>query len=106
MPEYYSQFGEAAGAAMVHNARQAAELAEWRAERGAQTERPPALHWGRAFHGHEIEDACPCPQAPCGLVDAPTVDQACEQHGWRFAQTTRQGHRADACPANPTAPEA
>jgi len=51
-------------------------------------------HYGRAWAGHEIEDACPCIKAPCGLV-ARSVPE-CTQH--RADKSTRQSHPADACP--------
>lgn len=51
-------------------------------------------HYGRAWVGHEIEDACPCTKAPCGLV-AQSVPE-CTQH--RADKSTRQSHPADACP--------
>lgn len=57
----------------------------------------PVWHWGRAFHGHQIEDECPCPQQPCGLVEVTSADPDCAQHGARFARTSRQGHRATEC---------
>lgn len=58
----------------------------------------PVWHWGRAFHGHEIEDKCPCPKQPCGLVEVTSADPDCAQHAARFARTSRQGHRAENCP--------
>jgi hypothetical protein len=61
-------------------------------------------HSGRAFSGTAIEDACPCPQAPCGLVDgAQPRDSGCVQHA--FNKTIRQSHRASDCPSK-LAPEA
>ncbi|MGW6009677.1 hypothetical protein [Streptomyces sp. NPDC055210] len=51
-------------------------------------------HYGRAWAGHEIEDACPCTKAPCGLV-AQSVPE-CTQHCGD--KSTRQSHPADACP--------
>lgn len=59
----------------------------------------PDMHWGRAWNGHEIEDACPCPKELCGLVNVRTVDQECPQHAWKAAKSTRQGHRSKDCPA-------
>jgi hypothetical protein len=50
---------------------------------------------GRAWSGHEIEDACPCEQEPCGLVATP--DPECVQHS--RAKTIRQSHPAESCPA-------
>lgn len=43
-----------------------------------------------------MEDACPCPQEPCGLVATP--DPECVQHGPRFSKTIRQAHHSDECP--------
>ncbi|WP_221763139.1 hypothetical protein [Streptomyces sp. WAC 04229] len=58
-------------------------------------------HIGRSFPGMgtDIEDACPCPKAPCGLVVLDEVTEACDQHHWSAAKTMRQGHPADQCPA-------
>jgi hypothetical protein len=42
-----------------------------------------------------LEDACPCPKAPCGLVMAEKVDPKCPQHATSAARTIRQGHEAD-----------
>ncbi len=53
-------------------------------------------HWGRSWDGHPLEDACPCPKEPCGLVSRPDPD--CEQHAPRFAKTMRRGHKAEDCP--------
>lgn len=67
-------------------------------------------HWGRALSGnhigrswttHEIEDRCPCPKAPCGLVIQDEVTADCREHHWSAAKTTRQSHPADHCPAAP-----
>lgn len=55
-------------------------------------------HVGRSFTGHGLEDECPCPQAPCGLVEMGTVDPKCPQHTWTAAKTMRQGHPAKHCP--------
>jgi hypothetical protein len=55
-------------------------------------------HIGRSFSGTRIEDACPCPKGPCGLVDsAKSVDQ-CEHHPMWRSKTIRQSHRAEDCP--------
>jgi len=56
---------------------------------------------GRAWNGHAAEDACPCPQAACGLV---VTDPAilCEVHNPSdpvMARTMRQLHTDDQCPA-------
>lgn len=57
------------------------------------------IHWGRAWNGTTpVEDACPCPKEPCGLVNTLTVDQECTEHGWRFTKSARQGHYGEQCP--------
>lgn len=54
-------------------------------------------HYGRAGSGTEIEDGCPCPKAPCGLVVGLQVfGGPCTQH--TVVKTIRQSHPADACP--------
>jgi len=68
---------------------------------------PPAVqverwHTGRSWTGHEIEDDCPCPKEPCGLVDTGRAVAECLQHPVGRAKSMRQGHRAGACPAAPT----
>lgn len=55
------------------------------------------FHWGRSFTGTALEDHCPCPKAPCGLVVSSTINIDCNQHGPSFAKTTRQHHYADEC---------
>lgn len=56
-------------------------------------------HFGRSWTGHSIEDACPCPKAPCGLVVFGAWDPNCEQHAPERANTVRQTHPAEKCPA-------
>lgn len=56
-------------------------------------------HIGRHWHGHDIENACPCPKAPCGLVVEGTAVPECTQHPAARSQTIRQSHLATACPA-------
>lgn len=58
-------------------------------------------HWGRSWTGTEMEDACQCGQAPCGLVSTDVADPDCKQHGMQFARSARQGHEADRCPGKP-----
>lgn len=53
-------------------------------------------HVGRSFTGTRLEDECPCPKAPCGLVISDERDPSCEHH--QLYQTTRRGHPADQCP--------
>lgn len=56
-----------------------------------------AMHIGRSWTDHPIEDTCPYPQEPCGLVNHEHASTACEQH--RITKTIRQGHHNDECPA-------
>jgi hypothetical protein len=56
-------------------------------------------HIGRSWSGHGIEDDCPCPKAPCGLVVRETAAETCDQHPMSARRTIRQSHRADECPA-------
>lgn len=39
-------------------------------------------HIGRSWPGmgNEIEASCPCPKAPCGLVDPDKANPDCEHH--------------------------
>lgn len=55
------------------------------------------IHMGRAWAGHGIEDACPCVQAPCGLVISGQRDPACLQH--TSDKSFRQEHSENECPA-------
>lgn len=65
---------------------------------------PLTDHIGRSWTSHDLEDECPCPQAPCGLVPFDTVVAECPQHHWSAAKSIRQSHPADACPATPEEP--
>ena len=56
-----------------------------------------SAHMGRSFTGHDLEDDCPCPKAPCGLVISDRVEE-CPQHSWWAAKTIRQMHDASDCP--------
>jgi len=56
-----------------------------------------STHVGRSWSGHQIEDLCPCPQEPCGLVDLQKADPQCVQHN--LTRTIRQGHAEEDCPA-------
>ena len=63
-------------------------------------------HIGRSFDGHPLEDACPCPQEACGLVDISRTDPACAQHPLHAGKTIRQSHPAERCPVTaPTSPK-
>jgi hypothetical protein len=54
-------------------------------------------HSARSWAGTEIEDACPCPKAPCGfVVGLQPFGGACDQH--TVVKTIRQSHRAEDCP--------
>jgi hypothetical protein len=54
-------------------------------------------HIGRSFSGTRLEDDCPCPKAPCGLVDSGDTHPDCEQHPQVRYKTIRQSHRPDEC---------
>lgn len=56
------------------------------------------MHIGRSFGDlHPIEDECPCPQEPCGLVSKDKIDPSCTQHVG--TKTIRQAHLESECPA-------
>lgn len=57
------------------------------------------MHMGRHWVGHDIEDRCPCPQEPCGLIDPANRHVDCVQH--LSSRTFRQDHPADRCPGRP-----
>lgn len=57
-----------------------------------------ASHMGRSWSGHRLEDNCPCPKAPCGLVIAVQANPECEEHPWVRAKSIRQSHHKDDCP--------
>ncbi len=63
----------------------------------AVTREVVAQHVGRSWSGTEIEDGCPCPKAPCGLVVGLRVYGGdSEQH--TAAKTIPQAHAAEPCP--------
>jgi len=55
-------------------------------------------HIGRSWVSTDLEDECPCPQEPCGLVDRAKVLDSCKQHPPKACKTIRQGHMARNCP--------
>jgi hypothetical protein len=61
-----------------------------------------SMHFGRAWIGHRIEDACPCPKAPCGLaVPDGMKPGSCEQHNPADVLSVkgmRQIHTDETCP--------
>lgn len=62
----------------------------------------PVFHVGRAWAGTALEDGCPCPKAPCGLVDTAVKPLGgCPQHAMN--QSIRQSHTAADCPDPPPA---
>lgn len=67
---------------------------------------PADLHIGRSWHGTPLEDECPCPKAPCGLVVMGTADPTCTEHPPERAKSMRRIHAADTCPAHTTAASA
>jgi hypothetical protein len=56
-------------------------------------------HIGRSWEDHPLEDDCPCPKAPCGLVSTDSVVPECQHHPGVRAKTIRQSHLATSCPA-------
>jgi len=57
------------------------------------------VHIGRSWTGTRLEDDCPCPKAPCGLVIRDQVDPNCAQHALTACKTIRQIHSAEDCRA-------
>ncbi|MFF6928341.1 hypothetical protein [Streptomyces californicus] len=56
-------------------------------------------HIGRSWDGPgDVEALCPCPKAPCGLVDVDNVSDECTQHPPLRCKTIRTGHPEDDCP--------
>lgn len=59
-------------------------------------------HIGRSFgDAHHLEDECPCPQEPCGLVALDRVVEDCPEHDLSKARTIRQSHDPENCPVKP-----
>ena len=56
------------------------------------------MHVGRSWTGHHLEDSCPCPQEPCGLVSISKADPSCPEHPEMRAKTIRRSHPASECP--------
>lgn len=57
------------------------------------------MHIGRHFGGPGvIEATCPCPLAPCGLVDFDNLSEDCDQHPPLRRKTMRTGHDVESCP--------
>lgn len=59
---------------------------------------PGGIHVGRSWSGTRLEDACPCPKEPCGLVDTSKTDPSCPEHPEVRAKTIRRSHPATECP--------
>lgn len=59
------------------------------------------MHIGRSFTGTRVEDTCPCPKAPCGLVVFGEFSPECTEHPPERMKTMRQGHGNENCPAIP-----
>ncbi|HEY9416301.1 MAG TPA: hypothetical protein VIQ30_16205 [Pseudonocardia sp.] len=55
-------------------------------------------HIGRSWRDTRLEDDCPCPQEPCGLVNVNRVDPDCTEHPIERAKSIRQSHTATRCP--------
>ncbi|GGX26816.1 hypothetical protein [Streptomyces chryseus] len=58
-----------------------------------------STHVGRSWDGPgDIEATCPCPKAPCGLIDRDNVSDECDQHPYEHMKSIRTRHSADDCP--------
>lgn len=55
-------------------------------------------HVGRSFSGHPLEDECPCPKEPCGLVAMTRASADCTEHALTAGKTIRQSHPSERCP--------
>jgi hypothetical protein len=62
------------------------------------------MHIGRSWPGLEphLENECPCPQEPCGLIAESKIDPDCPQHSWAATKTIRNSHDAGDCPGAPS----
>jgi hypothetical protein len=58
------------------------------------------LHIGRSWSDTRLEDGCPCPKQPCGLVGMGSADPSCTEHPPQRIKTIRQSHPASACPGS------
>lgn len=58
-----------------------------------------SMHIGRTFDDTRLEDDCPCPKEPCGLVRADRLNADCMQHPMLRQKTIRQSHPSFRCPA-------
>jgi hypothetical protein len=58
-------------------------------------------HVGRSFSDTRLEDSCPCPKAPCGLVISDQIKERCTEHSWTHGKAIRQGHQPKDCPGAP-----
>jgi hypothetical protein len=57
-------------------------------------------HIGRSWSGSPLEDECPCPKAPCGLVLEDQTAPGCPQHAPERCKTMRQRHSEEECPGS------
>ncbi|MDP2622559.1 MAG: hypothetical protein Q8Q29_02035 [Actinomycetota bacterium] len=64
-------------------------------------------HWSSTYQARQrgvvdarptIEEECPCPVEPCGLVDMDKIDPECPEHSMEAAKTIRANHRGEDCP--------
>lgn len=58
---------------------------------------PENFHMGRSWSGHHMEDECPCPQEPCGLISRKKVVDNCPQHALGSSKTMRSIHLEEDC---------
>lgn len=58
------------------------------------------VHVGRSWGGPGPKEAdCPCPKAPCGLVDMSKAVDGCPEHSIWSGKTLRTLHDVSRCPA-------
>lgn len=55
-------------------------------------------HMGRSWWPqHFLEDECPCPKEPCGLVDMEKAVPECPEHWFHRAKSMREFHDEEHC---------
>lgn len=67
---------------------------------------PSELHVGRHWPSEygkrgTLEEECPCPTEPCGMIAESKIDPECPQHSMKAGRTIRASHYAVDCPGEP-----
>jgi hypothetical protein len=55
-------------------------------------------HISRHWAGSALEDACPCPKEPCGMVPLDRTSPDCTQHPPELGKSIRRSHLPEECP--------